>query len=215
MNQENYLKEVEKHLNCGKARKKQIRRELEADICAASEQGEEWEETRKRMGDPAELAREFNENMGNTKRKMSRPKKILLICAAVAAVLAVLAAVLFWLLPKTYPISASSIFQEETVASEAEEIVELLNEKDYETLQEKSTDQMKTVMNEEYMEGAKAQVGGDWGEFQRFTSSISVEAVQQVKHFAITELTALYENRSVTYQISFDENMELAGIYMR
>ena len=70
MNQENYLKEVEKHLNCGKARKKQIRRELEADICAASEQGEEWEETRKRMGDPAELAREFNENMGNTKRKM-------------------------------------------------------------------------------------------------------------------------------------------------
>ena len=39
MNQENYLKEVEKHLNCGKARKKQIRRELEADICAASEQG--------------------------------------------------------------------------------------------------------------------------------------------------------------------------------
>ena len=167
------------------------------------------------MGDPAELAREFNENMGNTKRKMSRPKKILLICAAVAAVLAVLAAVLFWLLPKTYPISASSIFQEETVASEAEEIVELLNEKDYETLQEKSTDQMKTVMNEEYMEGAKAQVGGDWGEFQRFTSSISVEAVQQGKHFAITELTALYENRSVSYQISFDENMELAGIYMR
>lgn len=215
MNQENYLKEVEKHLNCGKARKKQIRRELEADICTASEQGEEWEETRKRMGEPAELAREFNENMGNTKRKMSRPKKILLICAAVAAVLAVLAAVLFWLLPKTYPISASSIFQEETVASEAEEIVELLNEKDYETLQEKSTDQMKTVMNEEYMEGAKAQVGGDWGEFQRFTSSISVEAVQQGKHFAITELTALYENRSVTYQISFDENMELAGIYMR
>ena len=93
--------------------------------------------------------------------------------------------------------------------------MELLNEKDYETLQEKSTDQMKTVMNEEYMEGAKAQVGGDWGEFQRFTSSISVEAVQQGKHFAITELTALYENRSVTYQISFDENMELAGIYMR
>ena len=207
MNQENYLKEVEKHLNCGKARKKQIRRELEADICAASEQGEEWEETRKRMGDPAELAREFNENMGNTKRKMSRPKKILLICAAVAAVLAVLAAV--------YPTIASIIFQEETIASEAEEIVELLNEKDYETLQEKSTDQMKTVMNEEYMEGAKAQVGGDWGEFQRFTSSISVEAVQQGKHFAITELTALYENRSVTYQISFDENMELAGIYMR
>ena len=123
MNQENYLKEVEKHLNCGKARKKQIRRELEADICAASEQGEEWEETRKRMGDPAELAREFNENMGNTKRKMSRPKKILLICAAVAAVLVVLAAVLFWLLPKTYPISASSIFQEETVASEAEESI--------------------------------------------------------------------------------------------
>ena len=111
--------------------------------------------------------------------------------------------------------ASSARTRSEACETEAEEIVELLNEKDYETLQEKSTDQMKTVMNEEYMEGAKAQVGGDWGEFQRFTSSISVEAVQQGKHFAITELTALYENRSVTYQISFDENMELAGIYMR
>ena len=35
MNQENYLKEVEKHLTWGKARKKQIRRELKAESCAA------------------------------------------------------------------------------------------------------------------------------------------------------------------------------------
>ena len=70
-------------------------------------------------------------------------------------------------------------------------------------------------MTEEFMQNAKAQLGGDWGEFQDFTNSISVEVVQQGKHFALTELTALYENRSVTYQISFNENMELSGIYMR
>ena len=217
MNQESYLKEVEKYLNCRKAQKKQIRRDLEADICAASERGESWEEIRDRMGGPRELAQEFNENMGSgsTGRKMKRSRKILLICGIVAAVLAVLIAVAYWFLPKSYLIENSEIFDAETVAEESEEIVLLLNEDSYEELQEKSTDQMRTVMTEEFMQNAKAQLGGDWGEFQDFTNSISVEVVQQGKHFALTELTALYENRSVTYQISFNENMELSGIYMR
>ena len=94
MNQESYLKEVEKYLNCRKAQKKQIRRDLEADICAASERGESWEEIRDRMGGPRELAQEFNENMGSgsTGRKMKRSRKILFICGIVAAVLAVLIA---------------------------------------------------------------------------------------------------------------------------
>ena len=129
--------------------------------------------------------------------------------------LAVLIAAAYWFLPKSYLIENSEIFDAETVAEESEEIVLLLNEDSYEELQEKSTDQMRTVMTEEFMQNAKAQLGGDWGEFQDFTNSISVEVVQQGKHFALTELTALYENRSVTYQISFNENMELSGIYMR
>lgn len=215
MNQENYLKEVDRHLNCGKTRKKQICRELKADISAALESGESWEEIRERMGEPRELAGEFNENMGSGSRKMSGKKKALVICAVVAAVLAVLIMVGWWFLPKSYLIEKSEIFQAETVEDESEEIVELLNRNDYEALQEKSTDQMKAVMTEEYMQNAKDQVGADWGAFQRFTSSLSVEVVQRGQHFAITELTALYENRSVTYQISLDENMKLAGIYMR
>ncbi len=215
MNQESYLKEVERNLNCKKARKRQIRKDLEADIGAASERGESWEDIRQRMGDPKELAREFNENMGNTDRKMSRPKKILLVCVIVLAVLAALAALLFWLLPKSYLIEDSRIFDGETVAAEAEEIVELLNENDFAALQEKSTAQMKPAMTEEYMQSAKEQIGSDWGAFERFTSSYSVELVQKGQHFALTELTALYENRSVTYQISFNKDMELAGIYMK
>ena len=58
---------------------KQIRRDLEADICAASERGESWEEIRDRMGGPRELAQEFNENMGSgsTGSKMKRSTNIL------------------------------------------------------------------------------------------------------------------------------------------
>ena len=74
MNQESYLKEVEKYLNCRKAQKKQIRRDLEADICAASERGESWEEIRDRMGGPRELAQEFNENMEHGKENEALQK---------------------------------------------------------------------------------------------------------------------------------------------
>ena len=131
MNQESYLKEVEKYLNCRKAQKKQIRRDLEADICAASERGESWEEIRDRMGGPRELAQEFNENMGSgsTGRKMKRSRKILLICGIVVAVLAVLIAAAYWFLPKSYLIENSEIFDAETVAEESEEIVSCLYSK--------------------------------------------------------------------------------------
>ncbi len=61
----------------------------------------------------------------------------------------------------------------------------------------------------------KEQIGTEWGEFKSFVSVYTGEIKQMGKKFAVTEITALYENRSVTYTISFDEEMKLAGIYMK
>ena len=41
------------------------------------------------------------------------------------------------------------------------------------------------------------------------------EFIQMRKHLAIGEITVTYENISVTYRLSYDRDMKLAGIYIR
>ena len=62
MNQEKYVIAVLKKLKCSGSKKKEIRKELESDIAAALENGESLEEIMARMGSPASLAGEFNDN---------------------------------------------------------------------------------------------------------------------------------------------------------
>ncbi len=42
-----------------------------------------------------------------------------------------------------------------------------------------------------------------------------MEVLQRGKYFAVCQVTVTYENTSVTYTISFDESMKIAGLYMK
>lgn len=42
-----------------------------------------------------------------------------------------------------------------------------------------------------------------------------VEMAQGNQHFAVGEVTVAYENVSVTYRLTYDEDMLLAGLYVR
>lgn len=120
------------------------------------------------------------------------------------------------MLPKTAVIDNNSIFNEKVAISQAEMIIDLLNENDYTTIKKQYANvQMKKVINESKISDAKQQVGTDWGAFRSYTSENTVEIDQMSKKFAVVEVVALYENRSVTYTISFDEDMLVAGLYMK
>ena len=41
------------------------------------------------------------------------------------------------------------------------------------------------------------------------------EVKQKGQLFAVTEMSVSYENTAVTYRISFDKDMRLAGLYLR
>ena len=41
------------------------------------------------------------------------------------------------------------------------------------------------------------------------------EVIQGGRHFAVGEMTVTYENVSATYRLTYDENMRLAGLYVR
>lgn len=93
--------------------------------------------------------------------------------------------------------------------------VELLDAGDYTSLRENAILQMQTVLNEESMGSAKKQISDDWGERLQFGNAYIAEIVQQNTHYAVGEITVTYDNVSVIYRLTFDENMLLAGIYMR
>ena len=215
MKQEQYIKTIVRRLQCTGGRKKEIARELEADIQSAIAGGESWEQVQKRMGSPALVASEFNRNFPEKERKGAQRKRRIRIFVIIAAVLLAAAALIWWLLPKNYPLGKHGVFDEKTVVDAAEKVISLLDDKDYDSLEAMSTDSMKKVMNQEKMDEARSQVGDNWGGFQSFGSVYSGEVKDSNGLYAVVQLVAVYENRTVTYTISFNEEMELAGLYMK
>nr|WP_315021681.1 DUF3887 domain-containing protein [uncultured Aminipila sp.] len=216
MNKNKYVRSVIKKLKCSRQKKKDIAKELEMNIQIALEDGESWEKIKERMGEPLSVAAEFNENFSKTDAKVARNAKRIEIAVIVLVIMTSVVFGVYWMLPKTAVIDNNSIFNEKVAISQAEMIIELLNENDYTTIKKQyANGQMKKVINESKISDAKQQVGTDWGVFRSYTSENTAEIDQMGKKFAVVEVVALYENRSVTYTISFDEDMLLAGLYMK
>lgn len=215
MNQKKYVNTIIRKLQCSGSRKKEIRRELESNIGSALEQGETWEQIKTRMGTSAAVAAEFNANFSEKERKAARKNRRIKIVAIIAIILIVLAALIWWFLPKSYSLGEHGNFDGQAVINKAEEAVELLNADDFEGLKAMSTDKLKESMSKETLDAARQQLGGDWGSFQSFGSVYSSEIDQLGSWYAVVQLVAVYENRSITYTISFNEDMELSGFYMK
>ena len=75
MNKESYVKAVAKRLTCSKARQAEFVRDLESDIAAALSAGETWEQVESRMGDPRQVAQEFNEDLSEAERAAGKKRK--------------------------------------------------------------------------------------------------------------------------------------------
>lgn len=210
-----YIRQIMRRLRCSGARKREIRRQLTSEILAELDEGKDGTEILKRMGDPKEIAAEFNSSFSELEKRKGRREKWGKILLAAAVILLLLGIVLYWIVPKTKPLEESRTFDEAAVREQAEEIVRLLNADDYPALQQLSTENMKAVLTKEKMEQAKKNFAADWGAFQSFGNCYVAEVEQQGERFAVVQMGASYENTSVTYTISFDEEMALAGLYMK
>lgn len=216
MNQEKYVKAVVKKIKCSNKKKAEIKRDLEADIQTALENGEEWEQIKERMGKPSSLAVEFNENLSKTELQSFKRTRRIKVILIIIAVIGLIGAGIYWMFPKTYDIEKSSTFDKNTVIHQAETVIDLLNKNDYDTIKNQYANaKLGNVINGTTLTDAKNQIGTGWGEFKAYTSIYTVEAKQLGTRYAVVQITALYENRSVMYTITFDENMKLAGLYMK
>lgn len=210
-----YVQKIVKKLNCSKKKREEIGKQLSSEIETSIEMGESMEEIIKRMGTPEEIAEEFNSSFSKEEQKKHRKEKWGHRIAIAWAVVMVLIVGIYWAFPKNIPIEESKRFQKEAVQTQAEQVVKLLNEDDYETLEAMSDEQVQSVMNEETMGKAKENFGTDWGEFKSFGNIYLAENTQMGKHMAVAQMNASYENASVTYTILFDEDMKITGLWMK
>lgn len=219
MKTETYVDKIVKQMQCSKSKKEEIRKQLLGDIRERVVAGESEEAVIAQMGTVEELAQEFNESFSAKERKRSRKsrstKMIIITILVIIGLFAIATALLYWMLPKGTDISESSTFVKEQVEARVEEVINLLDDGAYDTLAENATEQMAGVLNDEDMDAAKQLVGDDWGARVELGTIYMQEVEQQGVHYVITQVAASYENVTVTYTITFDENMKLAGIYMK
>ena len=79
---------------------------------------------------------------------------------------------------------------------------------------ENCDEKMKESMSESLLKESILSLG-DLGDYQRITSQRYTEIKQNNDICVVGEVVALYEQRSVTYTITFNENYELMGLYMK
>lgn len=219
MTKQQYIRQVARTLDCTSAKKSEILRQLESDIDIALGEGRELPEILEEMGSPKALAGEFNENLDQEERRQGKRRRwmrrILCILGGMLALLAVLAAVLWWMLPKMKDIENSKYFHAEKVRSCTEEIIRLFGEEDYETLEGRASEELREALKEAPFPVIRDYIGGDWGELISIGTIYMVEIHEKNRVYATAQVTASYENTNVTYTLSFNRQMELYGFYIR
>ena len=194
MTAKKYINRIVRKIKCSKKERREIRNQLHSDIVIAMEHGETLTEVMCRMGSASEVAAEFNANISEEEqKKYKRLVTVKIVVVTVAVVLCLLAGLAWWWMPKSYEFGTSGKYDASVVEARA----------------------MKQVTTRENMELARKIISDDWGDFESFGSVFMVEVEQQGLKGVMVQVSALYEKVGVNYVISFDEDMQLIGFYMR
>lgn len=215
MDEKKYARQVAKYLKCSGTRKREIRKQIMSDIQAAAEEGKSPEQIIQGMGEPRALAGEFNESFSDAEKKAAGRAKMWKILAVVLAVLVVLVSLVWWALPKTRYLSDSKTFSEEQVRERAELVITLFGQEDYAGLQPYLTGEMAELMSEETIAQIKLYIGDDWGEMLNIGNVYLMEVSQFGQKAAVVQMTVSYEKVAVTYTINLDEDLKVAGFYLK
>jgi len=110
----------------------------------------------------------------------------------------------------------SADFNEEEVKQLAQDVVSLLNAQDSDGLRSLFTEQMKTAITDDVFVQIYAAIeeGGKFEAIERISVVGSTDK-STGEEFATAVVTANYENQNFTYTITFNKQMQLAGLYYR
>lgn len=112
-------------------------------------------------------------------------------------------------------ITTHSDYDEEAVVEQTKKIISLVDAGDCETLRNEYTAEiMLDMMEQSQMDEAKKTICADWGSFLSYGNFYTSGVEQAGEKFVVVQVNVSYENANVTFAITLDEEMKLAGIYM-
>lgn len=210
-----YVNQIVKKVKCSNQKRRDIRRQILADIDAQMEQGVPLDVVMLRMGEPIAIAEEFNQNLPQQELKKYKRAFAAKIGLGIAGgVLAVVVALL-WFLPMSLRFGSSGQFQEAVVEEQAKNVIRMINADDYEALRACTDDRVQALLTKDVIEGAKRQAGENWGAFQEFGKCYLAEQKLRGKSRAVVQINASYENIGITYTLFFNPDMKLSGLYIK
>jgi len=215
MTAEKYVKDIVKGIQCDKKRGKDIQKQLLSEVKERMAAGEKLEDIMESMGNVKEIAASFNETPTIVMNKSHTMKKLMMAILPLVAIIVAMVVIAVLILPKQSDLAKSEIFNVDEVNAAVVQTIDLLDANDYEALQKNARDDMKNVLTEDVMKPVKDKMMDDWGERTSMGNIYAVEITQKKDHFATCQVSAAYENINVTYTISFDENMHVAGLYVK
>lgn len=112
----------------------------------------------------------------------------------------------------------SDKFDEEEVKKAAEEVIEALNNGEIDVLvEEKWSAIMKSALDEDGIKEQIVPVIEELGEFESFDQEAVTggKDADTEQEFAVAVIKAKYEKRKAQFTISFDEDMKVAGFFIK
>lgn len=216
MTAKQYVNSIVKKIKCDGKKREDIKQQLLTDINLRVSKGEKLEKIISQMGSENEIADDFNENISEKEQKKYKRTKTLKRVALAIVFLVALSCLAYWKIPKAFDIEKSKCFDKAQVEAAMKQTVEWLDAEEYDALKSNAISQMGQFLKQ----GARAEIRKTvsdivWGERSNFGPAYIVELSQGNDHYAVGEITVTYENISVTYRLTFDQDMRLSGLYVR
>ena len=215
MTAKKYVNAVGRRLKCTKEKREEIKQQLLKDISTATNGGAALESVIQRMGSADAVADKFNRKFSESEiKKYKKNRRIRILCES-AAVIILLSVLMYQMTPKTAEIGSSGLFEEQAVEEALKEIIEAFRTGDLEILHKWSSEDMQEVMTSEKLKEAKNQMSDEYGEWISFGEPDMFEMKKKGETYAMAQIAASYEKNSITYMIAFDQDMKIAGFYMK
>lgn len=108
-------------------------------------------------------------------------------------------------------------FDEDAVKEQAAKVIDCINTGDLETLgQLPMLEELRGTFSPESMEAILAQYVGNRGAFVKYEAVTAVGTTgEDGTEYAVVVSVVSYENQKVTYTITFNRELEIAGFYLK
>ena len=109
----------------------------------------------------------------------------------------------------------ADVFQQEQLEQQTLQIVDWLNAGEYEQVYETFRDDMKQALPVEELRSACAETYGNAGSYVQISNTVVNGQKIEEENYAVVMVKVQYEKQTVTFQVGYDADMQVVGLYMK